>query len=155
MFISKAKAGSLLSLTLAACSTAIAWQPPIRAEVNNIYEILVEVSDMMNQSLPMMVDEDVRFDASFVGPGRMLSYKYTLVNYPINQVDSEQLAQFIRTPLTKTICTNPATQIFPKNGVLLNFNYYDNARNLITSVKISPNDCQLEKIELLNKYSML
>lgn len=142
MFISKAKAGSLLSLTLAACTTAIAWQAPVKAEINNISKILVQTSDMMNQSLPRMVDEDTRWDTSFVGPGKMLNYKYTLLKYSVDQIDREQFAQYIRTPLTNSICTNPATQIFPDNGVLLGFNYYDNAQNHIATIKITPKDCK-------------
>ncbi len=142
MFICKTKAASLLKMSLTACTMAIAWQAPSRAEINNISEILVQTSNMMNQSLPMMVDEDTRWDSSFAGPGKMLSYKYTLVNYSANQIDSTQFAQNIRTPLTNTICTNPATQIFPENGVLLNFNYYDNALNFIATVKIAPHDCK-------------
>lgn len=142
MFIFKTKAASLLSVTLAASSTMIPWQSPLRAEINNISELLVQTSKIMNQSLPMMVDEDTRWDSSFAGPGKTLSYKYTLVNYSANQIDGRQFAKNIRTPLTDSICKNPATQVFPENGVLLNFNYYDNTRNLIATVKITPNDCK-------------
>jgi len=142
MSILKTKAASFLSITLATCATAIAWQSPLRAEISNISELLVQTSKVMNQNLPMMVNEDTRWDSSFAGPGKMLSYKYTLVNYSANQIDTVQFTQNIRTYLTDTICTNPATKIFPENGVSLNFNYYDNALNFITMVKLTPNDCE-------------
>jgi hypothetical protein len=41
-----------------------------------------------------------------------------------------------------TVCTTSATQIFPDNGVSLNFNYYDNTHNLIAKIQVAPRDCQ-------------
>ncbi|MEM8675951.1 MAG: hypothetical protein AAGF83_19075 [Cyanobacteria bacterium P01_G01_bin.67] len=142
MFTFNPTAKSLLGVAVAASTTAIAFLAPAKAETNNISKLLVETANMMNKSLPMMVDQDTRWDSSFAGPGKMLSYKYTLINYSASQIDSVQFANNIRTPLTDTICNNPATQIFPENGVLLNFNYYDNARNLIARVNVAPGDCK-------------
>ena len=142
MLTSKIKAKSLLGITLAASAGAIAFQSPAQAEISNISEILVQTADMMNQTLPMMVDRDTRWDSSFAGPGKTLSYKYTLVNYSANQIDGTQFARNIQPTLTNMVCTNPATQIFPDNGVLLNFNYYDKTSNLIARVKVTPSDCQ-------------
>ncbi|MEL6581846.1 MAG: hypothetical protein AAFQ14_19035 [Cyanobacteria bacterium J06621_12] len=142
MLASKIKAKSLLGITLAACATAIAFQPPTQAEIGNMSEILVQTADMMNQQLPMMVDADTRWDSSSAGPGKVLSYKYTLVNHSANHLDGTQFAKNIHPTLTDLICNNPATQIFPDNGVLLNFNYYDKSSNLIARVKVTPNDCR-------------
>lgn len=141
MFSFNSTAKSLLGVAVVASATAI-LPSPAQAEINNISELLVETANMMNQSLPMMIDQDTRWDSSFAGPGKMLSYKYTLVNYSASQIDGVQFANNIRNPLTETICSNPATQIFPDNGVLLNFNYYDNSRNLIARVKVAPGDCK-------------
>ncbi|MEL6578933.1 MAG: hypothetical protein AAFQ14_04220 [Cyanobacteria bacterium J06621_12] len=142
MFTSKIKAKSLLGVALAACTTAIAFQSPTQAEISNMSEILVQTADMMNQQLPMMIDLDTRWDSSFAGPGKVMSYKYTLVNHSANNIDGRQFAQNIHPTLTNLICNNPTTQIFPDNGVLLNFNYYDKSSNLIARVKVTPNDCQ-------------
>lgn len=142
MITAKIKIKSLLALTIATCTTAIAFQSPIKAEISNMSEILVETADMMNQRLPMMVDQYTRWDSSFAGPGKTLSYKYTLVNHSANQIDGTQFAKNIHPTLTNLICNNPATQIFPDNGVLLHFNYYDQSSNLIARVKVTPNDCR-------------
>ncbi|MEM8722329.1 MAG: hypothetical protein AAGE84_24055 [Cyanobacteria bacterium P01_G01_bin.39] len=142
MFTFNRTAKSFLGIVCAASTSAIIQQYPAQAEINNISELLVETANMMNKNLPMMVDSDTRWDSSFAGPGKMLSYKYTLIKYSASQIDGVQFAQNIRTPLTDTICNNPATQIFSENGVLLNFNYYDNALNLIARVEIAPEDCK-------------
>jgi len=141
MLTSKIKAKSLLGVALAACSTAIAFQAPTQAEIGNMSEVLVQTADMMNKMLPMMVDGDTRWDSSSAGPGKTLSYKYTLVNHSANQIDGAQFARNIHPTLTDMVCTNPATQIFPDNGVMLNFSYYDKTSNLIARVEVAPNDC--------------
>ena len=142
MFTFNNRAKSLFGVILAACTSAIAFQCPAKAEITNISQLLVETADMMNQSLPMMVDGDTRWDSSVAEPGKILSYRYTLVNYSANQIDGGQFAQNIYPTLTEVICNNPATKIFPDNGVLLNFNYYDHNSNLIARVKVTPSDCQ-------------
>lgn len=142
MFIAKMNAKSWLGIALLASATTLGWQASTKAEQKNISDLLVQTAKMMNQNLPMMIDQDTQWDSSFAGPGKMLSYNYTLVNYSATEIDGPQFIKNIRPPLTNMICTNPATQIFPQEGVLLNFNYYDNTRNLIARVKVAPNDCE-------------
>ena len=142
MFISQIKAKSFFGVTLAACAAAIAFPSSTQAEIGNMSEILVQTADMMNQQLPMMVDPDTRWDSSFAGPGMAMSYKYTLVNHSANNINGAQFAKNVHPTLTDLICNNPVTQVFPDNGVLLNFNYYDKSSNLIARVKVTPDDCQ-------------
>ncbi len=140
MLTAKIKAKSLLSIALFASTVTLTWQTSAQAE-ENISELLVQTANMMNKNLPMMIDQNTQWDSSFAGPGKILSYNYTLVNYSATQIDGKQFARNIRQPLTNSICTNPTTQIFPENGVMLNFNYYDNTRNLIARVQVTPSDC--------------
>lgn len=141
MFTSNLKAKSLLGLTIATCVSAVAFPISTKAEIANITEILVEATEIMNQNLPMMVDPDTRWDSSFAGPGKTLGYKFTFVNYSAHQIDGTRLAKSIRPTLTNLVCNDPATKIFPDNGVNLNFNYYDNNNNLISRVEVTPHDC--------------
>ena len=147
MFKITAKVRSFLSMTLLV-TMAASWQSPAKAEQDSVSqmigseEFLKMTADMMNSSLPMMLDEGTQWDSSYAGPGKMLTYNYTLVNYSASQVDGSMFANSIRPSLTDTICTTPATQIFPDNGVMLNFHYYDNTRNLIARVNVAPEDCK-------------
>lgn len=141
------KVSSFLGMTLLVTMAATAWQSPAKAETDisqmiGSEEFLKMTANMMNSNLPMMLDEGTQWDSSYAGPGKMLTYNYTLVNYSASQIDGSMFANSIRSTLADTICTTPATQIFPDNGVMLNFHYYDNTRNLIARVNVAPSDCK-------------
>lgn len=142
------KVKSLLGTTLLVCMATIGWQSSSKAEqktaFGNLYsqEFLTQISNMMNSTLPMMVEEGVQWDSSYVGPGKTLNYNYTMLDYSASQIDATVFANTIRHDLTSTICTTPETKLFPDNNVLLNFNYYDRDRSLITRVEVAPNDCK-------------
>lgn len=144
----KARGKSLLSMALLVGVVATGWQSPAKAEPESISSLvgsekfLKMTADMMNSSLPMMIDEGTQWDSAYAGPGKMLTYNYSLVNYSASQIDGSLFAKNIKATVTDTICTTPATQIFPDNGVVLNFHYYDNTRNLIARVNVAPQDCR-------------
>ena len=128
--------------------TTIGWQTSIKAEqktaLGSLYseDFLTQISNMMNSTLPMIVEEGVQWDSSYAGPGKILNYNYTMLDYSASEIDGEMFANTIRHDLTNTICTTPETQLFPNNGVLLNFNYYGRDRSLITRVEVAPSDCE-------------
>ncbi len=138
----------LLGAMLVCATTIVGWQPSSKAEqktaFGNLYseEFLTQVSKMMNSTLPMVVEEGVQWDSSYVGPGKTLNYNYTMLDYSASEIDGKMLANTIRPDLKTTICTTTETQLFPNNGVLLNFNYYGRDRNLITRVEVAPDDCK-------------
>ena len=147
MLITKLKFKSFLGLILLTGMTTISCSSLVKAENVTISELVASedflalTADMMNSSLPLMLDQDTRWDSSSAGPGKMLNYNYTLVNYSAAQINKTQFANNIHQSLTQMICYEPATQIFPQGGVMLNFNYYDNLNKLITTVKLAPSDC--------------
>ncbi|MEY4520571.1 MAG: hypothetical protein RLZZ499_3171 [Cyanobacteriota bacterium] len=148
MFTSKIKVKSWWGIALLTAIVTIVSPSSVKAEQDNMFEMigsedfLQMTAKMMNSSLPMMVDADTQWDSSSAGPGKTLSYNYTLINYSTTNIDSSLFANNIRSTMTKTVCTTPAIQIFPDNGVSLNFNYYDNTRNLIAKIQVAPSDCQ-------------
>ena len=147
MFATKFRIAPFLSLVLLTGVASIALPKSTQAESIVIAEattsenFLHQTANAMNRVLPMMVDNNTRWDSSYAGPGKSLSYNYTLVNYSAANIDGTVFAKNARGLLTKTICNEPSTAIFPQEGVLLNFNYYDKTRNLIARVKVEPADC--------------
>ena len=150
MFTKKFSLKSCLSIVFLSAAASFGVQQSIQAqstkditlsEVTSSEAFLHQVAEMMNQRLPMMVDDDTRWDASFAGPGKSLSYNYTLMNYSAANIDGYVFAKNAHAMLTESVCNDPSTVIFPQEGVLLGFNYYDNARNLIARVKVQPSDC--------------
>jgi hypothetical protein len=140
MLTSKIKVKSLLGITLAACTSAIAFQSPSKAE--NINEILVEVSESLNQELPMQIDQDTQWDSTFVGPGKMMNYNYTLINYSVAQLDKEVFAKEFRPVVSDILCKEPSSQVFRENDIAFGVNVYDNAHSLVSRITVSPDECQ-------------
>lgn len=152
MFTSKIKVRSWLTITLAACATAIAFQSSTKAETKvDVSRFLVQASDTINQSLPMKIDTDTQWDSTFVGPGKMFGYNYTLLKYSAKQVDSKLFAQQFRPQVTNMLCKDPSSQVFRKNKVAMSVNVYDRSQVLISQIKVSPQEC---RITSLDKYSM-
>lgn len=147
MFTNKFNLKSCLSVLFLSTAAILGVQQSIEAqditisEVTSSEALLHQVAEIMNQRLPMMVDRDTRWDTSYAGPGKSLSYNYTLVKYSAASIDGHVFAQNVHGMLTQKVCNDPSTVIFPQEGVLLNFNYYDNSRNLIAQVKVKPSDC--------------
>jgi len=147
MFTKKNKLKSFLSLLLLAGVASVGFQPSTKAENNTLAGMissegfLTRTADIMNQRLPIMVDNDTRWDSSSAGPGKSLNYYYTLVNHSANNIDGYVFAKNAHQLLIERVCNEPSVVMFPQGGVLLNFNYYDNTRNLIARVKVEPSDC--------------
>ena len=149
MFATNFKVKSFVSLLLLTGVASIGLPKSIKAENKNIViaeattseDFLHQTVNLMNRVLPMMVDGNTRWDSSYAGPGRSLSYNYTLVNYSAANIDGSLFAKNVRVLLKDKVCNEPTIAVFPQEGVLLNFNYYDNTRNLIARVKVEPSDC--------------
>ncbi|MEL6927907.1 MAG: hypothetical protein AAFO95_04655 [Cyanobacteria bacterium J06600_6] len=143
MLTSKIRTRSLLGITLAACSTAIAFQTPTQAQkVANISEVLVEASGIINQQLPMQIDPTVRWDSTFAGPGKLMNYNYTLLAYSSEELDGNLFRQQFRPFVNNMLCNESSAQIFRDNNVSLNVNVYDSQRSLVSRVKVSPSECR-------------
>jgi hypothetical protein len=145
---SKIKIKSFWGIVLLTGMVTAGSQSPVRAEQNNVIgaigseEFLQTTAKMMNSSLPLMIDENTRWDSSSAEPGKTLSYNYTLVNTSAKDVYSSLFVSNIRKSVTNDICMTPATQMFAEYGILLNFNYYDRSHNLITKVEVDPRNCR-------------
>lgn len=146
--INKIKVKSFWGIGLLTAMAIASGESSVKAEPNNMLgdigseQFLQTTAKMMNSSLPMMVDENVRWDSSSVEPGKTLSYNYTLINNSATDVYSSMFVSNIRKSITNEICQVPGTEIFFDYGVTLNFNYYDRSHNLITKVEVDPKDCR-------------
>ena len=133
------KAKSLLSVSLAACVSAIAFQSPTKAE--SLAKKLSLLSKIRNQSLPVMLNRDIRVDSTFFDSG-IFGYNYTLVNHSAAQIDGSQLVRSLRPVMVDDFCNNYSARFFRENKVSMKVKFYDNNRNLIGRVKVSPSECR-------------
>jgi hypothetical protein len=145
---SKIKIKSFWGIVLLTGMVTAVGQSPVRAEQDNILgaagseEFLQTMARMMNSSLPLMIEENVRWDSSSAGPGKNLNYNITVINASAKDYYTSMFLSDIRKSVTNDICKTPGTQMFSEYGILLNFNYYDRSHNLITKVEVNPSDCR-------------
>lgn len=103
-------------------------------------EQLMKISSEINKSCPFMVDQDTRLDNTMGGPGKSITYNYTLVNYLEADINSDELRKYITPQLINNIKTNDDMKTFRENKVSLKYNYKDKLGKPILSVTISPSD---------------
>lgn len=81
-------------------------------------KIALTVKDI-NKALPKMISEGIRLDPSTAGPGRRLTYNYT--------VYSEDILQSIRSnlgALQQTVCNSKDTRFFLSKGAVIVYSYH-------------------------------
>ena len=85
-------------------------------------EQLMKISSEINKSCPFMVDQDTRLDNTLGGPGKSITYHYTLVNYLEEDINSDELRKYITPQLINNIKTNDDMKTFRENEVSLKYN---------------------------------
>jgi hypothetical protein len=148
MFTSKIKVKPSWSIGLLTAIAIAGGQSSVKAEPDNMLgdmgseQFLQTTAKMMNSSLPLMIEENVRWDSSSAGPGKNLNYNITVINASAKDDFTSMFLSDIRKSVTNDICKTPGTQMFSEYGISLNFNYYDRSHNLITKVEVNPKDCR-------------
>jgi hypothetical protein len=71
-----------------------------------VEEALRQASNQINRGSPMMVDRDTRMDSSVPGPGKKLTYLYTLVSLNSADVSEQQLQDAIGANVRNGVCTS-------------------------------------------------
>ena len=97
---------------------------------------LMAAASELNKTLPMMVDNETRFDSAVAGPGRMFFYSYTLVNMSGADVDPADFAAKMTPKLVNNYRTLPQMKTFRNNKVTLNYIYHDKDGVVITNIEV-------------------
>ena len=140
MLTDKIRAKSLLCITLAACTSAIALQPGAKAQ--SLSQKLSMLSEIENQSLPRMAGRQIRVDSTFAGPGKKFGYNLTLVNYSAAQIDGTKFSRRLHPVAVRKLCNSSYAGFFRKNKVTMEVRIYDKSRNLVGRSKVSPSKCK-------------
>jgi len=134
----------IIILSLAGFVVVISSQALIlaREKAGFSAESLQKIADNRNKDLPIMIDDETRFDSVTGGENRF-TYKYTLINYTFSGTDGSDLNNDLRTDLVKSVCTAPEMALLIRNKIILNFTYYDKNGLLITNIPINTGvDCK-------------
>lgn len=120
---------SLLAFLLAGCAQT--------AETNTYLD---EVATEFNKKCPQIVDSETRIDGINVKPPSTLVYKYTLINLPVENVDTTEFKKMLLPGLVSMIRLSPDLKPLRENNTLFEYSYSDKANKHIYTFKISPKD---------------
>ncbi|RUO19243.1 hypothetical protein [Aliidiomarina haloalkalitolerans] len=114
-----------------------------QAEVLNESEIdlaLIESANELNPLLPMMVDEDTRWDET-VALNRAFLYIYTLIGYNAEDLDPDLFKQALEPNLKEAVCTSPDMAAFVENNINAIYAYRGKDGKQIATVTVHVNEC--------------
>ncbi|WP_067587339.1 DUF2569 domain-containing protein [Endozoicomonas ascidiicola] len=92
------------------------------SERDSINNVLAKTAKQINMNLPMMVDEETRLDLT-MGLDHSFLYKYTLVNFKADELDSEYLYSVMKPMLTENVCTNEDMKVFLELNIPVEYAY--------------------------------
>jgi hypothetical protein len=101
-------------------------------------KILIQTSNELNRTLPMMVDQHTRLDATFPGPGNSLTYKYTLVGSKASDLKTEEIKKWLHPKIIQNYKTHPDMQDLRDLSTVLNYHYFDAAGTFVLALEADP-----------------
>jgi len=130
---------TLLLMGLAVAPTLAQPGPPTALSIETE---LRSTSQQMNRGCPVMVDKETRLDNTAGGPGNMFTYSFTLVNYGVEEINVSALRETMRPHLVNMIRSNPAMNLFRRNGVTIVYKYRDKQGRPVMDIALRPQDYQ-------------
>jgi hypothetical protein len=135
----------VVSVNLTGCSSLLKEAAKQSETVKSSAEeqMLVKASSDMNKKVPMMVDKYTRMDTTLAGPGKLLTYKYTLVETVATDIDKtklEEIRKSLKATIVQTYKTSPAMKVFRDADVKLKYQYYDKKGAFVTDIEVDPTD---------------
>ena len=88
-----------------------------------------------NLSLPKKLDRITRLDRVTAGPGKQLTYNYTITRDVIIKFDIAKRKK------VKLVCKSNKLDIFVKNNITLRWKYLNRARKKLNEIVIVPSKC--------------
>jgi hypothetical protein len=102
-------------------------------------KILMEKSSELNQNCPYMVDENTRLDGS-VSYENTFEYKYTLLSIDKDDVDVNELNNYLKPRIINGVSTNPDMFFFRENNMDISYYYKDKNGFFLTKIIVTPKD---------------
>jgi len=101
---------------------------------------LNEEINMMNKSLPVMVDDDTRLETVTVHEGDVY-FNYTLVNWLVADIDVESASTMMQPELKTIACESSDTKPLLEEGRSISYVYRDKENNPVLKVIVTMKDC--------------
>ena len=114
---------------------------------SNIDKKLLQTADEMNKNCPMMIDHDTQLDNTIAGPGKLLTYNYTLVNYTGAELDLVGMEKNMTTYLITYVKNHKEMKSLRKAGVIFKYIYKDKNGIFLFEITVGPNEYSSGTVE--------
>jgi hypothetical protein len=111
-----------------------------RSEPRSLVPMLTEITEELNATLPKQIDENTRMDTSTVGPGKKLTYFYTILDTASIKLTSVEFSEALRPQLIDSYRTNPKMFELRENDFTVCFCYRDESGTIFANIEITPSD---------------
>ena len=95
---------------------------------------------MVNLEAPNMVDEETRLERAEAGPGALVTFHYTFINYDGGDFPEDAAAE-MRSDLMNHTCTTAELRKTLDGGLKYNYVYANNVGATVASVSVSAEIC--------------
>lgn len=99
---------------------------------------MMEAASELNESCPIMVDQDTRLDNAVALPDNIFQYNYTLVNLDKSEVNIDTAKKYLEPGLINNVKTNPDLKAYRDNKVTMAYNYRDKNGVFVLKINVTP-----------------
>jgi len=107
----------------------------------SIEQYLLNASNEINKDLPRMLDNNIRLDTTFAGPGREFTYYFSLMSHNSSEIDQVNFYKEMTRQLRTTACSDKNMALYISNGVTFIFKYRGKDGLFFAEIPIKPKDC--------------
>jgi hypothetical protein len=105
-----------------------------------VEEQLVSAAAEINKKCPYMLDDETRADSLASGPGKSITYYYTLVKRSASQLDIPRLQEQLRPAVVQNVQTNPTMEPLRNLQVKFLYKYADKNGSPAFDLSVVPPD---------------
>jgi len=99
---------------------------------------MMKAASEINESCPIMIDNDTRLDNTVAMPDNIFQYNYTLINLEKSKINIEELKSYIEPNVVNNVKTNPDMKAYKDNKVTMAYNYKDKNGEFILKINVTP-----------------
>lgn len=130
----------LLTINTMATVTPLMRNGMVTLGLISVDRLMVMDALDLNRLSPFMLDNETRVDSVSVGPGKILTYHYTLVNRAVSELDVDQVKQNLRPSIVKTLKADSFTKVLRDHDVTFVYSYSDKNHKPVLDVTVTAAD---------------
>ena len=99
---------------------------------------LMQAASQINESCPIMVDQETRLDNTIALPDNVFQYNYTLVHLVKDSMDVKGFEEYMKPRILNHVKTDPGMKTVRKNKTTVAYSYKDKNGVFITTISVTP-----------------